>query len=151
MTGVVEELAEALKELLRFRLVEWNEISSPLGSAVKAGRLAIARFNAERGDGVWRSMDTAPMTNPPIPPAVVETNVKHKIFLEELPTTSSAPCVQGGWFGPVPGVRMNEAIYCRVSSDKAWAFDEDEAVRRIIYFNAKGYRCHAEPAIHVTY
>ncbi len=53
MTGVVEELAEALKELLRFRLVERNEISSPLGSAVKAARLAISRFNAERGDGVW--------------------------------------------------------------------------------------------------
>lgn len=76
--------------------------------------------------------------------------VKYKIFLEALPANRTWRGTPAGYFGPVPGVGMNEYIYCRVVETKAWEFDAATAARNIMAMLDKGYRARCVPPLEIT-
>lgn len=76
---------------------------------------------------------------------------EHRIFLEARPATRTSEAIFAGYFGPVPGVGMNEFIYCRVSHEKAWTYTPHEAVRQIQEIWDKGYPARCEPPVTITF
>lgn len=74
---------------------------------------------------------------------------KHLIFLEALlPRDAKDFVVPAGYFGPTDQhVSMNQYIYCRTTSDRAWTYSADEAFRIVGEMLAKGYSARCEPPI----
>lgn len=80
---------------------------------------------------------------------------EYRIYMETTRTGdggfSPFATLEGGWYGHVPLVGMNEYIYCRTpDKDKAWTYTADECARTIEEIRNKGYPCHAVPPLTIT-
>jgi hypothetical protein len=76
---------------------------------------------------------------------------EHRIFLDARPATPTSGALAAGYFGHVPGVGMNEFIYCRVSRESAYTYGPHEAVRQIQEIWDKGYPARCEPPVAITF
>ena len=77
---------------------------------------------------------------------------EYRVFMEAIPPKNGCPELPAGWFGDVPGIYVNEYIYCRVTDKiSARVLNKSDAVFLVQDMRRMGYEAKSDPPITVTY
>lgn len=75
----------------------------------------------------------------------------YRIYLPAVPAKHKDDfSVPSGYYGHVPGVSMNRAIYCRVGREEAEVLSREQALR-LLRTELRGWPARCEPPLVVEY